>query len=94
MQYSLREEILKERDESMPKLEESLKSIVMEFSTGLRDVSNGDILEIRVIDDRQRILATSELENQNLIGQRSNTDLVGRAISAETMKQLLEHVKR
>ncbi len=90
MQYSLREEILKERDESMPKLEESLKSIVTEFSTGLRDVSNGDILEIRVIDDRQRILATSELENQNLIGQRSNTDLVRRAISAETLFDIIK----
>ncbi|MBX8945808.1 MULTISPECIES: cell wall metabolism sensor histidine kinase WalK [Lysinibacillus] len=90
MQYSLREEILKERDESMPKLEESLKSIVMEFSTGLRDVSNGDILEIRVIDNRQRILATSELENQNLIGQRSNTDLVRRAISAETLFDIIK----
>lgn len=90
MQYSLREEILKERDESMPKLEESLKSIVMEFSTGLRDVSNGDILEIRVIDNRQRILATSELENQNLIGQRANTDLVRRAISAETLFDIIK----
>ena len=76
MQYSIREEILKERDESMPPLEESLKSIVEEFPTG-------DILEIRVIDNRQRILATSEANNQNLIGQRSNTDTVRRAISAE-----------
>lgn len=90
MQYSIREEILKERDESMPTLEESLKSIVTEFSTGLKDVSNGDILEIRVIDDRQRILATSELENQNLIGQRSNTDLVRRAISAETLFDIIK----
>ncbi|GLC90079.1 cell wall metabolism sensor histidine kinase WalK [Lysinibacillus piscis] len=85
MQYSLREEMLKERDESMPKLEESLKKIVMEFSTGLKDVSNGDILEIRVIDNRQRILATSEINNQSLIGQRSNIDIVRHAISAETI---------
>lgn len=90
MQYSIREEILKERDESMPTLEESLKTIVMEFSTGLKDVSYGDILEIRVIDNRQRIRATSELENQNLIGQRSNTDIVRRALSAET---LFENIK-
>lgn len=90
MQYSIREEILKERDESMPTLEESLKTIVMEFSAGLKDVSYGDILEIRVIDNRQRIRATSELENQNLIGQRSNTDLVRRALSAET---LFENIK-
>ena len=89
MKYSIREEILKERDESMPSLEESLKSIVKEFSTGLKDVSTGDILEIRVIDSRQRILATSEVDNQNLIGQRSNTDLVRRSISAETLFDLI-----
>ncbi len=90
MQYSIREEMLKERDESMPSLEESLKTIVMEFSTGLKEVSNGDILEIRVIDNRQRIRATSEVDNQSLIGQRSNNDLVRRAISAET---LFENIK-
>ncbi|MGE7691034.1 cell wall metabolism sensor histidine kinase WalK [Lysinibacillus sp. NPDC097214] len=91
MEYSIREEMLKERDESsMPSLEESLKTIVMEFSTGLREVSNSDILEIRVIDNRQRIRATSEVDNQNLIGQRSNNDLVRRAISAET---LFENIK-
>ncbi|WP_409367443.1 cell wall metabolism sensor histidine kinase WalK [Lysinibacillus sp. 38-6] len=90
MQYSIREEILKERDESMPSLEESLKSIVKEFSTGLKDVSTGDILEIRVIDSRQRILATSEVDNQSLIGQRSNTDLVRRAISAETLFDIIK----
>jgi len=91
MEYSIREEMLKERDEnSMPSLEESLKTIVMEFSTGLREVSNSDILEIRVIDNRQRIRATSEVDNQSLIGQRSNNDLVRRAISAET---LFENIK-
>jgi len=91
MEYSIREEMLKERDEnSMPSLEDSLKTIVMEFSTGLREVSNSDILEIRVIDNRQRIRATSEGDNQSLIGQRSNNDLVRRAISAET---LFENIK-
>ncbi|MFB7159090.1 MULTISPECIES: cell wall metabolism sensor histidine kinase WalK [unclassified Lysinibacillus] len=91
MQYSIREEMLKERDESsMPSLEESLKTIVMEFSTGLKEVSDGDILGIRVIDNRQRIRATSEVDNQSLIGQRSNNDLVRRAISAET---LFENIK-
>lgn len=82
MQYSIREEILKERDDTMPSLEDSLESIVEEFSTG-------DILEIRVIDNRHRILATSESNNQNLIGQRSNTDTVLRAISAETAFDLI-----
>lgn len=87
MQYSIREEILKERDDTMPSLEDSLKSIVEEFSTG-------DILEIRVIDNRHRILATSESNNQSLIGQRSNTDTVIRAISAETAFDLISLDKK
>ncbi|MFJ7737946.1 cell wall metabolism sensor histidine kinase WalK [Lysinibacillus sp. NPDC097287] len=87
MQYSIREEILKERDDTMPSLEESLNSIVKEFSTG-------DILEIRVIDNRYRILATSESNNQNLIGQSSNTDTVRRAISAETAFDLISLDKK
>ena len=53
VQYSIREEILKERDETMPTLEVSLSSILREFSSG-------DINEIRVIDNRNRILATSD----------------------------------
>lgn len=87
MQYSIREEILKERDNSMPTLEESLKPIVKEFSTG-------DILEIRVLDNRQRILATSEVNNQYLIGQRSNTDTVRRAISAEMFIDMISLDKK
>lgn len=87
MQYSIREEILKERDNSMPTLEESLKPIVKEFSTG-------DILEIRVLDNRQRILATSDANNQQLIGQRSNTDTVRRAISAEMFIDMISLDKK
>lgn len=78
VQYSIREEIVKERDETMPTLEESLNPILKEFSTA-------DILEIRMIDNRNRIVATSESDNQSLVGQRSNSDIVRRAISAETL---------
>lgn len=78
VQYSIREEIVKERDETMPTLEESLNPILKEFSTA-------DILEIRVIDNRNRIVATSESDNQSLVGQRSNSDIVRRAMSAETL---------
>jgi len=78
VQYSIREEMQKERDETMPTLETSLNLILKEFSTA-------DILEIRVIDNRNRIIATSESDNQSLVGQRSNSDIVRRAISAETL---------
>ena len=78
MQYSIREEILKERSDETPTLPVSLSVILREFSTG-------DINEIRVIDNRNRVLATSESDNQSIVGQRSNDDYVRRAISAETM---------
>ena len=69
VQYSIREEILKERDETMPTLEVRLSSILREFSSG-------DVNEIRVIDNSNRILATSDSSNQSLIGQKSNDDIL------------------
>lgn len=82
VQYSIREELLKERDETMPTLEVSLSLILREFSTG-------DINEIRVIDERSRILATSDSSNQSLIGQKSNDDIVKKAISTQTPHDII-----
>ena len=81
-QYSIREEILKERDESMPKLEGSLAAILREFSTT-------DINEIQVIDNRNRILATSDSNNQSLVGQTTSVELVRMAISRSTRQELI-----
>lgn len=78
VQYSIREEMVKERDDSMPTLEKSLAPILDEFSTE-------DINEIRVIDSRNRIVAAAESDNQSIVGQRSNSDIVRRSISAETV---------
>ena len=77
VEFSIREELLKERTDTTPTLEASLSVILREFSTE-------DINEIRIIDNRNRILATSEPDNQSLVGQRSNDDLVRKVISVET----------
>lgn len=77
VQYSIREEMLKERDETMPTLEQSLSLILREFTTS-------DINEIRVIDSRNKVLATSDIDNQAIVGQRFNDDIVTKSISAET----------
>lgn len=74
--YSIREEMLKERDESMPTLEGSLAAILREFSTT-------DVNEILIIDDRDRVLATSDANNQMLVGQKWTSDLVKRAVSTK-----------
>ena len=78
MEISIREEIIKERDDTMPTLETSLAVIISELSTE-------DINEIRIIDKRNRILATSDLDSQTFIGQKSNEDIARRAIVAQTL---------
>ncbi len=76
VEYSIREELLKQRDETMPTIEVSLTTILREFSTG-------DLNEIRVIDSRNRVLATSDLNNQLLVGQKSNDDIIKKAFTTE-----------
>lgn len=87
VQYSIREEILRERNDTSPQLEESLSSLLREFSTG--DISSRDIKEIRVIDHRNRILATSESNNQSIVGQPSTDELVRKAMAAETLIDMI-----
>lgn len=77
VQYSIREELLKERHENDPSLEQSLSVILREFSTG-------DIQDIRVIDTRNIVIATSDSEEQSLIGQRTTDTIILKAIAAET----------
>lgn len=79
-QYSIREELLKERDDEMLTLEQSLSFILREFSTG-------DITEMQVIDSRNKILATSDSTNQSIIGQRSNNNTVTKALSSQTYQE-------
>ncbi|MEG0383871.1 MAG: cell wall metabolism sensor histidine kinase WalK [Solibacillus sp.] len=83
VQYSIREEMLKESNEtnstSTTTPESGIDAILREFSTD-------DINEIRVIDRRNRILATSDRDNQSMVGQRSNDDIVRTAMSVEALQ--------
>lgn len=74
--FSVKEELLKERTESDPTLEQSLK--------GVLNLSSEDIKEIRVIDAHYRILATSDMSNQSIVGQRSMESLVRQSINSQT----------
>lgn len=75
--YSIREEMIKERDDTSP-IEVSLNTILQEFSTD-------DINKIQVVDKRYRILATSDDNNQAIIGQRASEELIRQAMSAEML---------
>lgn len=79
--FSVKEELLKERTNEDPTLEQSLKVVL---SAGL---SSDDIKEIRVIDSHYRILATSDISNQSIIGQRSMDSLVRQSLSSQTRYQ-------
>ncbi|MFJ7972919.1 cell wall metabolism sensor histidine kinase WalK [Psychrobacillus sp. NPDC096389] len=75
LEFSAREEIIKVRNEEDLTKEQSLRSI-------LHDLNSYDIKEVRVIDARYQILATSDINNQSIVGQRSMDELVRLSITA------------
>lgn len=77
LEFSAREEIIKIRPEGDVTLQQSLRSI-------LAGLNSDDIKEVRVIDSRYQILATSDISNQSIVGQRSMDELVRKSITAET----------
>jgi two-component system sensor histidine kinase VicK len=77
VEFSVREEMIKERTEEDLTIEQSLRSVLYGFQSS-------DIDEIRVVDARYRILASSAIDNQSLVGQRSTNDLVTQSIVGET----------
>jgi len=76
VEFSVREEMIRKRGEEDFTVEQSLRGAVA-------SLDSDDIIQIRVIDNRYRILATSETDNQSIVGQRSTEELVRRSISAE-----------
>ncbi len=77
VEFSVREEMLKDRSEDDPSLEQSLRAV-------LSGVNSEDIHEIRVINAKDRILASSVHNNQDKIGRRSMDDIVRRAITSSS----------
>lgn len=77
MEFNIREEMLKERDDTMPELETTLNTI-------LRESKTSDIIELRIIDNRNRIIATSDFSSSTIIGQRSKEDIVRKTMATET----------
>lgn len=73
IEFSVREEIIKTRTDDDLTVEQSLRSVLNGFKSE-------DITEIRVVDARYRIIGSSAIEKQPLIGQRSADDLVRETI--------------
>ncbi|MCP3739924.1 cell wall metabolism sensor histidine kinase WalK [Rossellomorea sp. BNER] len=90
IEYNLREEMIKEREEDGPTLEEDIANILVDASRST------DILEIRVIDKNKKIIGTSDSNNQGSIGQRSTEVSVSRTIALGNTQQevfIQEHTR-
>ena len=82
VEFSVREEMIKDRSPDDPSIEQSLRTVLSGFNSE-------DINEIRVIDAKYRILATSVLDNQSLVRQRSMEDSVRRSVSSEQPYEMI-----
>jgi two-component system, OmpR family, sensor histidine kinase VicK len=75
LEYSVREEMVKDRAEGDPTKENEIKNLLQDS-----DDSRSDIEEIRVIDQKSKIIGTSDANNQGLVGRPTNEILVKRVL--------------
>lgn len=71
--YSIEQEIKKQRDDTTPKIEEDIRTV-------LQDVKMEGIAEIRITNANSRVLGTSNPYNQTSVGKRTTELLVKRAL--------------
>jgi two-component system, OmpR family, sensor histidine kinase VicK len=76
LEYSVREEMVKDRAEDDPTKENEIKNLLEDS-----DESTSDIYEIQVVDDRSRIIGTSDENNQALVGRPTNEISVKRVLA-------------
>ncbi|MGN1386724.1 MAG: cell wall metabolism sensor histidine kinase WalK [Bacillus sp. (in: firmicutes)] len=70
--FNVEEEMSKERDDDS-ELEEDIRSLLYDFSSS-------DISEIQVIDNRSKIIGTSDPDNQGIVGKRTTELLIKRTL--------------
>ncbi|MCA1322447.1 cell wall metabolism sensor histidine kinase WalK [Bacillus tianshenii] len=73
--YSIEQEIMKQRDDTTLTIEEDIRNV-------LQDVTMEDILEVRVINNKSKVLGTSDPYNQTrMVGKRTTDLLIKRALA-------------
>ncbi|HAA8759479.1 TPA_asm: cell wall metabolism sensor histidine kinase WalK [Listeria monocytogenes] len=75
LDYNAREEIIKNSDNSV-KLQNDIRELLVDYSR-----ASSNLIEVRIVDDKGKILGTSNLNNQGIVGQKSNDPLVKRTLS-------------
>ncbi|HHQ0532222.1 TPA: cell wall metabolism sensor histidine kinase WalK [Listeria monocytogenes] len=81
LDYNAREEIIKNSDNSV-KLQNDIRELLVDYSR-----ASSNLIEVRIVDDKGKILGTSNLNNQGIVGQKSNDPLVKRALSLGTTSE-------
>lgn len=81
LDYNAREEIIKNSDNSV-KLQNDIRELLVDFSR-----ASSNLIEVRIVDDKGKILGTSNLNNQGIVGQKSNDPLVKRTLSLGTTSE-------
>ncbi|CAM4100974.1 cell wall metabolism sensor histidine kinase WalK [Mesobacillus thioparans] len=83
--YDIQEEMVKERGKEDPTKEEAIRKILGDYNKA------NDISEIRVIDGSSfKILGTSSLSNQGLVGQRTPDVKIKRSIIFEADEDVIQ----
>ncbi|EKZ3768331.1 cell wall metabolism sensor histidine kinase WalK [Listeria monocytogenes] len=81
LDYNAREEINKNSDNSV-KLQNDIRELLVDYSR-----ASSNLIEVRIVDDKGKILGTSNLNNQGIVGQKSNDPLVKRTLSLGTTSE-------
>lgn len=81
LDYNAREEIIKNSDNSV-KLQNDIREPLVDYSR-----ASSNLIEVRIVDDKGKILGTSNLNNQGIVGQKSNDPLVKRTLSLGTTSE-------
>ncbi|WP_373440727.1 cell wall metabolism sensor histidine kinase WalK [Listeria monocytogenes] len=81
LDYNAREEIIKNSDNSV-KLQNDIRELLVVYSR-----ASSNLIEVRIVDDKGKILGTSNLNNQGIVGQKSNDPLVKRTLSLGTTSE-------
>lgn len=81
LDYNAREEIIKNSDNSV-KLQNDIRELLVDYSR-----ASSNLIEVRIVDDKGKILGTSNLNNQGIVGQKSNDPLVKRTLPLGTTSE-------
>ncbi|CAM4287526.1 cell wall metabolism sensor histidine kinase WalK [Listeria booriae] len=77
LEYNVREEMLKYTNDDQTKLESNIQSMLLDFVRG-----SNDFEEVLVVDNKMKIIGTSDVDNQGIVGQVSTNKMIKNTINS------------